>query len=81
MVAMVKRGRELQDGGAVPSPAGAVPSDNETAAAESLRALAAGNAWTVNQLQDRFWLTRAQSTKVRQQVLAGSNGHNTGSTP
>ena len=80
MVAMVKRGREAQEPGAVPSPAGAVPSDSETAAAASLRVLlAAGNPWTVNQLQEQFGLSRARATKVRQQVLAGSNGHDTGS--
>ena len=74
--------RRQQEPGTVPSPAGAVPSDSETAAAASLRVLlAAGNPWTVNQLQEQFRLTRAQATKVRQQVLAGSNGHNAGSTP
>ena len=77
MVAMVKRGAA----GAVPSDAGAVPSDAETAALTSLRAtLAAGNPWSQNQLQERFSLTRAQATEVRKQVLAGSNGHNPGST-
>jgi hypothetical protein len=51
-------------------------SDAETAAAASLRAtLAAGNPWSQNQLAERFGLTRAEATKVRQAVLAGSNGH------
>ena len=73
--------------GTVPSPVPAAgetmhardetaPGDAETAAAASLRAtLAAGNPWSQNQLQERFSLTRAQAVKVRQQVLAGSNGH------
>jgi hypothetical protein len=60
-------------GGPVP---GAVPNDAETAALVSLRAtLAAGNPWSVNQLSERFSLTRAQATKLRQRVLAESNGN------
>ena len=47
----------------------------------ALRAtLAAGNPWSQNQLQDRFGLTRVQASKVRQLVLAGSNGHDAGGT-
>ena len=58
----------------------AVPTDAENAALMALRAtLAAGNPWSQNQLQDRFGLTRAQATRVRQLVLAGSNGHDPGS--
>ena len=54
----------------------ALPSDAETAALASLRAtIAAGNPWSVNQLAERFSLTRAQATKVRTRVLAESNGH------
>jgi len=57
---------------AVSSP---VPDSAETAALASLRAtIAAGNPWSQNQLSDRFGLTRAQATKVRQQALAGTNG-------
>lgn len=53
-----------------------VPTDAENAAMLALRAtLAAGNPYSANQLADKFSLTRAQVTKVRQQVLAGSNGH------
>ena len=80
MVAMVKRGREAQEPGAVSSArCGSV--DAETAALASLRVtLAAGNPWSQNQLQEQFRLTRAQATKVRQLVLAGSNGHDAGST-
>ena len=74
MVAMVKRG-----GGMVSSP---VPTGAESAALASLRlTLAAGNGWSDNQLQKQFQLTRAQVTRVRQQVLAGSNGHATAGTP
>ena len=54
----------------------AVPTGAENAAVMALRAtLAAGNPYSANQLADKFSLTRAQATKVRQQVLAGSNGH------
>jgi Protein of unknown function (DUF2637) len=53
----------------------AVPNDAETAAMASLRAtLAAGNPWSNNQLADRFGLTRAQATKVRQRVTTESDG-------
>jgi Protein of unknown function (DUF2637) len=55
-----------------------VPGTTETAAEASLRAtIAAGNPLSVNQLAERFSLTRAQATKVRQRVLAESNGHAT----
>jgi hypothetical protein len=76
MVAMVRRAGAGQDVGAVSSPGF---SDAETAAAASLRATAAaGNPWSQNQIQDRFGLSRAQASRVRQQVLAGSNGHGGG---
>jgi len=53
-----------------------VPGDAETAAMASLRAtVAAGNPWSNNQLAERFGLTRAQVTKVRQAVLAAASGH------
>jgi hypothetical protein len=53
-----------------------VPGDAETAAMASLRAtLTAGNPWSLNQLSSRFSLTRAQATRVRDRVLAESNGH------
>jgi hypothetical protein len=52
----------------------AVPSDAESAALAALKAtLAAGNPFSARQLETRFGLTRAQSTRVRQ--LAGTNGH------
>jgi hypothetical protein len=55
-----------------------VPNSAEAAAMASLRAtLAAGNPWSGRQLEARFGLTRAEATKVRQLVLAGSNGHHT----
>jgi len=60
-------------GGGLPSP---LPSTAETAAEASLRAtLALGNPWSVNQLAERFALTPATATKLRQRVLAESNGH------
>ena len=50
----------------------------ETAAIYALRiTMAAGNALSQNQLQDRFRLTRAEATRVRTSVLAESNGHPT----
>jgi hypothetical protein len=58
---------------AFPSP---VPGTTEAAAEASLRAThAAGNPWSVNQLKERFSLTRTQATRLRQRVLAGANGH------
>lgn len=57
------------------------PDTAETAALASLRVtLAAGNPWSQNQLQEKFRLTRAQAAKVRQQVLAGANGHDRGNS-
>jgi hypothetical protein len=51
-----------------------VPADAENAALVALRAtIAAGNPLSQNQLIERFRLTRAQVTRVRQ--LAGANGH------
>ena len=53
-----------------------VPGDAEDAAIASLRAtLAAGNPWSGRQLEARFGLTRAQATRVRDLVIAESNGH------
>ena len=57
----------------------AVPGSAENAAIASLRAtLAAGNPWSGRQLETRFGLSRAQATRVRDLVLAESNGHRTG---
>jgi hypothetical protein len=54
----------------------AVPSDAIEAAKASMRTTtAAGNPWSVNQLTERFSLTRSQATKVRREVLAEANGH------
>jgi hypothetical protein len=54
----------------------AVPADSLTAAKASYRAtVAAGNPLSVNQLAERFSLTRAQATKVRSEVTAQCNGH------
>jgi len=53
-----------------------VPSDVVEAAKASMRAtIAAGNPLSVNQLQERFSLTRSQATKTRQAALAEANGH------
>jgi len=53
-----------------------VPTDAEFAAYLALRASTwAGNALSGRQLETRFGISRAQSTKVRQAVLAGANGH------
>jgi hypothetical protein len=57
----------------------ATPSDVVEAAKVSLRAtFAAGNPLSVNQLCERFSLTRATATKLRSSVLAESNGHGPG---
>jgi hypothetical protein len=49
--------------------------DSVRAAEASLRAtLAAGNPWSVNQLQEQFSLTRTAATRLRASVLAESNG-------
>lgn len=59
------------DGFASPVPTGA-----ENAALMALKAtLAAGNPYSNNQLADKFGLTRAQVTKVRQLASAEMNGH------
>ena len=53
-----------------------VPLDSAEAARASLRAtIAAGKPLSLNQLQERFGLTRAQATKVRQAVATEGNGH------
>jgi hypothetical protein len=55
-----------------------VASDSVEAAKASMRAtVAAGNPLCVNQLQERFSLSRGTATKVRTAVLAESNGHPT----
>jgi len=82
MVAIVKRGAGRQD---VPvtdpesspdAPWVPVPTDAQNAALLALRATtAAGNPLSLNQLQSRFSLTRAQATKVRHKVLVEGNGH------
>ena len=63
----------------VSSPVPMVPIDAESAALIALRAtLAAGNGYSNNQLMTKFGLTRAQASKVRERVLAESNGHHPG---
>jgi hypothetical protein len=52
--------------------------DAQTAATEALaRSIGGGNPLSQNQLQAQFRLSRAEATKVRQSVLAGTNGHAT----
>jgi Protein of unknown function (DUF2637) len=59
-----------------------VPADSVAAAETSLRAtIAAGNPLSVNQLQERFSLSRGTATKLRTAVLAESNGHPSGQAP
>lgn len=60
-------------------PAGAVSAplftDAQTAAAEALaRSVAGGNPLSQNQLQAQFRLSRAEASKVRQALVAESNG-------
>jgi hypothetical protein len=70
---------QVRPDGTLSSP---VPGDAESAAEASLRAtLAAGNPWSLNQLQTQFSLTRAQATKVRTRVFAGANGHHPEDVP
>jgi hypothetical protein len=58
---------------------GEVPSDVAGAAKASMRAtVAAGNPLSVNQLQERFALSRGTATKLHHSVLAESNGHHPG---
>jgi hypothetical protein len=55
---------------------GDVPSDVVEAAKASMRAtIAARNPLSVNQLVERFSLSRGTATKVRDEVLAEANGH------
>jgi Protein of unknown function (DUF2637) len=76
-IGMVRRARAGQGepGPAVQLPAPAF-TDAETAALAALaRTTAAGNPLSQNQLQAQYRLTRSEATKVRQAVLAESNGH------
>ena len=71
-IGMVRRTRQAAPG-PVPPP---VPGDAQSAAAAALRAtLAAGNPLSGRQLETRFGLSRAEATRVRGLVAAGSNGH------
>jgi Protein of unknown function (DUF2637) len=59
----------------VPVP-GTIPADVMAAAKASMQAtVAAGNPLSLNQLAERFALTRAQATKLRNAVLAETNGN------
>jgi hypothetical protein len=60
----------------VDAPPPSVAADNQDAAVIALRAtLAAGSPLSGRQLESRFGLTRAEATRVRELVAAGSNGH------
>jgi Protein of unknown function (DUF2637) len=78
-IGMVRRARGSARAGTVaPGLPALVPSDSVAAAELSLRAtIAAGNALSVNQLQERFSLSRGTATKLHHSVLAESNGHPT----
>jgi Protein of unknown function (DUF2637) len=59
-----------------PGDSAGVPSDVVEAATASMRAtVAARNPLTINQLQERFSLSRGTATKLHHAVLAESNGH------
>jgi hypothetical protein len=75
-IGMVRRARNANPSASGSGSLAAVPPDSVTAAEASLRAtVAAGNPLSVNQLQERFSLTRGTATKLRTAVLAESNGH------
>lgn len=53
-----------------------VPADSQNAAMMALRAtLAAGNPLSGRQLESRFGLTRAEATKVRDQIMSEQDHH------
>jgi len=77
-IGMVHRARKQGAGlvSPVSGPAPAVAADAESAARAALAAsAAAGNPLSQRQLMTRFGLTRTTERKVRQAVLAESNGH------
>ncbi len=77
-IGMVRRARNANPSATGLAYLAAVPPDSVTAAEASLRAtVAAGNPLSVNQLQERFSLTRGTATKLHRAVLAESNGHPT----
>ena len=87
LMAMIRRSRTAPEADVYQAPDDAaqtvadvpvvpVPADSESAAVMALRAtLAAGNPPSGRQLERRFGLTRAEATRVREMVTAGSNGH------
>jgi hypothetical protein len=76
-IGMVRRARtSARAGQASPGLPALVPSDSVAAAESSLRAtIAAGNPLSVNQLQERFRLSRGTAAKLRTAALAEHNGH------
>ena len=76
LMALVRASARRAEAGPANTVSSPVPNAAEASAEASLRAtLAAGNPWSVNQLATQFRLTRAEATKLRTRVLAGSNGH------
>jgi hypothetical protein len=72
-----KASAEHQGADDAPAP-GTVPADVLAAAKASMEAtVAAGNPLSLNQLAERFSLTRAQATRIRRAVLAEANGSGT----
>ncbi len=76
VLSMVRRSRAVPELPAVTVPPQTAPADSRHAARLALAAsVAAGNPISQRQLMTRFGLTRTAERKVRQEVLAGSNGH------
>jgi len=75
---VLKRVVEAHHAGAPDPVPNTVPADVMAAAKASMQAtLAAGNPLSLNQLAERFSLTRAQATKIRRTALAEANGNGT----
>lgn len=77
LLMMLVRASARRAAPAVPGSApSTVPATVEAAAVASMRAtVAAGNPWSVNALQTKFALSRADATRIRVLVLAEANGH------
>lgn len=76
VLSMVRRARAVPEPPAVTVPPQTAPADSQHAARLALAAsVAAGNPISQRQIMTRFGLTRTAERKVRQAVLAGSNGH------
>ena len=76
LMALVRASARRSQAAPAETVSSALAGATEAAAEASLRAtLAAGNPWSTNQLVTQFRLTRAEASKLRARVLAGSNGH------